>query len=129
MFNFERKWSDYVYSAEEISTFKGKKFSGQRNHINKFRSLYGEPDFRPMKPEFLPQINEMLDLYAKEHPSDAYEENEEFIHTKELLAEFFDFGGIFDAPNYFFSHFFIIAARNYKAVIAGHINDRIISAY
>lgn len=91
MFNFERKWSDYVYSAEEISTFKGKKFSGQRNHINKFRSLYGEPDFRPMKPEFLPQINEMLDLYAKEHPSDAYEENEEFIHTKELLAEFFDF--------------------------------------
>lgn len=91
MFNYERKWSDYVYSAEEISTFKGKKFSGQRNHINKFKTLYGEPDFRPMKPEFLPQINDMLDLYAKEHPSDAYEENEEFIHTKELLAEFFDF--------------------------------------
>ena len=48
MFNYERKWSDYVYSASEISTFKGKKFSGQRNHINKFRSLYGEPVFKPL---------------------------------------------------------------------------------
>ena len=91
LYNYERKWSDYVYSAEEISTFKGKKFSGQRNHINKFKSLYGEPDFRPLKPEYIPQINETLRRYAKEHPSAAYEENEEFIHTKELLGSFFDY--------------------------------------
>ena len=90
MFDYERKWSDYVYSAQEISTFKGKKFSGQRNHINKFRSLYGEPDFRPLKKEYLPALFEMLGFYAAEHPSAAYEENEEFIHTKELLDNFFD---------------------------------------
>ena len=51
MFNYERKWSDYIYDAEEISAFKGRKFSGQRNHMNKFRSVFGEPDFRPLKKE------------------------------------------------------------------------------
>lgn len=90
MFNYERKWSDYVYSASEISTFKGKKFSGQRNHINKFRSLYGEPVFKPLTPEYLPAVREMLKKYAAEHPTDGYEEKEEFIHTVELLNNFFD---------------------------------------
>ena len=54
MYNYERKWSDYIYDAAEMETFAGKKFSGQRNHINKFRSLYGEPDFRPLSPEMMP---------------------------------------------------------------------------
>ena len=36
----DRDWSDYVYSAKEFSSFIGKKYSGQRNHINKFNKLY-----------------------------------------------------------------------------------------
>lgn len=36
----DRAWSDYIYSAQELITLKGKKFSGQRNHINKFKSTY-----------------------------------------------------------------------------------------
>lgn len=104
MFNYERKWSDYIYSAAEMSTFTGKKFSGQRNHINKFRSLYGEVDFRPLKPEYIPKLRELLSLYAKEHSNAAYEETEEFIHSEELLDKFFDYdfvgGAIFvgDTP-------------------------------
>ena len=38
---YDRCWSDYVYNAEDMRFFKGKKFAGQRNHINKFISLYG----------------------------------------------------------------------------------------
>lgn len=89
---YERKWSDYIYDAAEMETFAGKKFSGQRNHINKFRSLYGEPDFRPLSPEMLPALRALLCAYAKEHPAPGYEECEEYLHTQELL------GGIFFLP-------------------------------
>lgn len=38
---FNRKWNDYLYSAKDLSEFSGKKFHGQKNHLNKFKSLYG----------------------------------------------------------------------------------------
>ncbi len=43
----KREWSDYIYNMSDLSTFKGKKFNGQRNHINKFKSLY--PDYSLIK--------------------------------------------------------------------------------
>lgn len=39
----ERDLYDYLYSAESLSSFSGKKFNGQRNHINNFLANY--PDF------------------------------------------------------------------------------------
>ncbi|MCD7729522.1 MAG: GNAT family N-acetyltransferase [Clostridia bacterium] len=38
-----RRWRDYIYDAGEFVAFAGKKYSGQRNHINKFKKLY--PDY------------------------------------------------------------------------------------
>lgn len=40
----ERAWKDYLYRAEDLATFAGRRYSGQRNHINKFRKNY--PDAR-----------------------------------------------------------------------------------
>ena len=37
---FDRDWSDYVYDAQNFKTYSGKKFSGQRNHVNKFKKTY-----------------------------------------------------------------------------------------
>ena len=43
----ERAWKDYLYRAEDLSTFAGRRYSGQRNHINKFRKqLVRTPRFR-----------------------------------------------------------------------------------
>ena len=39
-----RDFCDYLYDAESLVTLAGRRFSGQRNHINKFRKLY--PDAR-----------------------------------------------------------------------------------
>ncbi|MBR2614696.1 MAG: GNAT family N-acetyltransferase [Clostridia bacterium] len=36
----DRRWSDYIYNLEDLAFFKGKRFNGQRNHINKFKKLY-----------------------------------------------------------------------------------------
>jgi hypothetical protein len=32
----DRSWTDYLYDAEDIRTLAGRRFSGQRNHRNKF---------------------------------------------------------------------------------------------
>ena len=40
----ERAWRDYLYRAEDLATFAGRRYSGQRNHINKFRKI--APDAR-----------------------------------------------------------------------------------
>ena len=42
--NNKRRWRDYLYNAQDFVTFAGKRYSGQRNHINKFKKLY--PDFK-----------------------------------------------------------------------------------
>ena len=36
VYSYDRRWSDYIYCFEEMKNFAGGKFSGQRNHINKF---------------------------------------------------------------------------------------------
>ncbi|MBE5756358.1 MAG: GNAT family N-acetyltransferase [Clostridiales bacterium] len=36
----DRRWSDYIYNLEDLAFFKGKKYGGQRNHVNKFKKLY-----------------------------------------------------------------------------------------
>lgn len=41
-----RTWRDYLYDAEALCTFAGRKYSGQRNHINKFRAAYPDAAFR-----------------------------------------------------------------------------------
>ena len=35
--NNERNWKDYLYRAEDMAAFAGRKYSGQRNHITTFR--------------------------------------------------------------------------------------------
>ena len=46
-----RLWQDYLYRAEDLMTFSGRRYSGQRNHINKFRKLYPDAVYRPLTPE------------------------------------------------------------------------------
>lgn len=41
-----RRWRDYLYNADDLITYGGKKFSGQRNHVNKFKKLYPNFTFR-----------------------------------------------------------------------------------
>ena len=45
-----RLWQDYLYNAQDLIQFAGRKYSGQRNHINKFKKLYPEAVFRPITP-------------------------------------------------------------------------------
>ncbi len=89
MWAYERRWSDYVYNTEDILTFKGKKFSGQRNHVNRFKKLYGEPQIRLLTKDDRQIVAEFLKEYAKEHRDWHTLEKREFEQTGKL----FEVGG------------------------------------
>ena len=40
-----RSWRDYIYEANDLREFPGRHYSGQRNHINKFRRDYPDAEF------------------------------------------------------------------------------------
>ncbi len=89
--NYDRKWSDYLYSFDEMVDFAGKKFSGQRNHINKFVKNYGLPDFSPINAEDHEEIKSFLLEYHKEHGGAEVEE-QEYLATFDLLDHFEELG-------------------------------------
>ena len=60
----ERDNFDYLYRAEDLKYFRGKKLSGQRNHVNKFLKTYGSWSFRPITLEDIPAVKAFLDNYA-----------------------------------------------------------------
>ena len=43
-----RTWRDYLYYKEDLQLFAGRRYSGQRNHIKKFRKQWPEAEFRPI---------------------------------------------------------------------------------
>ena len=51
-----RSWRDYIYEANDLREFPGRHYSGQRNHVNKFRKLYPEAQFRALGKDDLPLI-------------------------------------------------------------------------
>ncbi len=82
----DRNWSDYLYAAEDMKYFRGKKLAGQRNHLNKFRRLYPEAVFCPLTAGDLPAVREMLAAYREEAGAmDAFE-REECFRAEELLS-------------------------------------------
>ena len=89
---FERRWSDYIYSFEDAATFRGRKFSGQRNHVNKFRKLYGEPQVRALRPEDAPLLEDMLAEYEAEHTDGGALERTELARTRAVLAKCHELG-------------------------------------
>ena len=84
-------WSDYIYDCEDIMHFKGKKFNGQRNHINKFKRLYGEPVLKRIEGEDIPKILLMMEEYDLEHKDAKSMEKEEEETSKFLLKHLDDF--------------------------------------
>ena len=61
----EKDWADYIYDAEELSTFSGRKFNGQRNHINYFVNTYPDYTVLPVTEENLPEITAFYEWFKE----------------------------------------------------------------
>lgn len=85
----DRDWDDYIYTAEQFKTYKGKKLSGQRNHVNKFKRLYPDYVFKKISTYDLERINDFLTEYevGANLTPDA---RAEVGMTREYLDKFFE---------------------------------------
>lgn len=61
----DRNWSDYIYDAEKFRTYSGKKFGGQRNHVNKFKKLYPDYTFKVYKSSDYPAADAFLTEFER----------------------------------------------------------------
>jgi hypothetical protein len=80
-----RDWADYLYLAEDLAEMVGRKFSGQRNHINKFKNLYPNYSYQRITPDSLPKVIDFLMDYEKNHAKEASLAQEELARTLELI--------------------------------------------
>jgi hypothetical protein len=80
-----RDWADYLYRAEDLANMAGRKFSGQRNHINKFKKMYPNYKYQRITPENISRVIDFLHDYEKNHGKEASLAREEFSLTLELM--------------------------------------------
>jgi hypothetical protein len=70
--SFERDYSDYVYLGESLATFKGKKYSGQRNHINRFMHDNDIWNFEEVCEANLPEIKAYFEKYNTQNEKESF---------------------------------------------------------
>ena len=95
-YSFNRNFSDYIYDIEEMKIFSGKKFSGQRNHINAFKKLYFDYKYKKITKKDIPKIHAFLKEYDKQYPIKRKMEKKELEFTYKYLELLFKsnmFGG------------------------------------
>lgn len=94
---FDRDWCDYLYDAQSIVTLKGKKLSGQRNHINKFRQTYENWSFEEIGEDIIPLAKSFYDNYFADiakQDSFSDEEKESLYEQLALWDKYGQHGGI-----------------------------------
>jgi len=80
-----RDWADYLYLAEDLGEMAGRRYSGQRNHINKFKKLFPDYSYQRITPENHSRVVEFLMDYEKNHSKEASLAQEELSRTLELI--------------------------------------------
>lgn len=86
---FDRDWCDYIYLKENFLTYSGKKLSGQRNHVNKFKRNYPNYKFNEITEDNLPRVVEFLEEFNAKLERAGRIEEQEREHALELTKNMF----------------------------------------
>ena len=83
-----RTWRDYLYYKSDLQLFAGRRYSGQRNHIKKFRTQWPDAQFRPIRAkEDAAAIAQFWADFAREFPADnGRRAREELKLSQKMLA-------------------------------------------
>ena len=82
----ERTWKDYLYHPEDLAHFAGRHYSGQRNHINKFRKLYPAAQYISLSAADVPLIEQFWSDYEAEFQKASAGAKRELLLAKELFT-------------------------------------------
>ena len=88
----DRAWSDYLYLSSDITSLTGRKYSGQRNHINRFIREYPSWSFERISEQNIPEVREYYEKYAREHLKDSLAYLEGNRKALEVLDNFEAYG-------------------------------------
>ncbi len=86
---YEREWCDYIYTAEQFKTYAGKKLSGQRNHVNKFKRLYPDYKFKMIEPKDFERIKDFLLEFTKRAGEMSWSEEVELKTVFDLVEHMY----------------------------------------
>ncbi len=86
------EWDDYVYLADDLSSYAGKKFNGQRNHVNKFNRLYQDAQFLPINKDNYDLASHFLREYITENSDGTLSGEVESCADIELMKHYFELG-------------------------------------
>lgn len=78
----DRDWADYLYNYEDLLYLKGKKYNGQRNHINKFMRNYPNHEFVPYD---MSMYEETLE-FVENHFASLKKLNQWLIDEKHIMV-------------------------------------------
>ena len=84
----DRNWSDYIYDAEKFKTYSGKKYSGQRNHVNKFKKLYPDYIFKTVEESDFPLIESFLTEFERGKDFSMWTAKEEDDKIRDYIHNF-----------------------------------------
>jgi hypothetical protein len=80
-----RDWADYLYRSEDLAQLGGRHYSGQRNHINKFKKLFPDYHYQKITPDNLDRVIRFLKDYGQNHGKEASLAQEELARSLELM--------------------------------------------
>ena len=80
-----RSWQDYIYRSEDMRTFAGRHYSGQRNHINKFFRQYPTAHFRPLRTDDVSELEQFFNAYESAIPAEETGKVQELCYTRKLF--------------------------------------------
>ena len=81
----KRMWKDYLYRASDLAEFAGRRYSGQRNHINKFRKEHPDARFVELTGADLPRLQEFWQAYEAEFQKDSFNARRELRYAREMF--------------------------------------------
>lgn len=84
----EADWSDYLYSAADLAAMRGRKYHGQKNHINRFTRENPVYDFRPIDSANLGAVRAFFEAQSARNTKDSPIFIEESAKVFELLDHY-----------------------------------------
>ena len=80
-----RSWRDYVYAASDLQNFTGRHYAGQRNHINKFRSLCPDARFRVLGAGDEGLVDDFFGEYERQFVKDSMKARRDLRLAKQMM--------------------------------------------
>jgi hypothetical protein len=84
----ERDWVDYLYHADDLALLLGRKYNGQRNHINAFKKTGASYTFCEISRENINQIIAFNERLSEESKKESAIFQEEQKMTIEVLRKY-----------------------------------------